>query len=141
MKLRSARANEYVKKIGKKGLFLSIHANAQGNGKEWTNAKGWSVYTTKGQNNSDVLATYIYKHAEQLLKPNGITMRKDTCDGDVDWEENFTVLVYADMPAVLTENLFYTNVNDTMFLNTQNGKQLIAKAHVDGVLEYIYMNK
>ena len=36
-------------------LYVSIHANAAGTGKEWKKAYGWSVWTTKGKTNSDKL--------------------------------------------------------------------------------------
>ena len=37
-------------------ILVSIHANAFGNGREWTKARGWSVYTGKGQTRADLLA-------------------------------------------------------------------------------------
>lgn len=133
---RAERANSYVQNTGKKGVYISVHANAHGNGNEWTNAKGWSAYTTKGQNRSDILADCLYDYAEQLLVPEGISIRTDKSDGDRDWEENFTVLVKANMPAVLTENLFYTNKIDTEFLNTEKGMDIITKIHFYGILKF-----
>ena len=47
---RYRRANTYSQALGKENVILvSIHANAFGNGREWTKARGWSVYTGKGQ--------------------------------------------------------------------------------------------
>lgn len=40
-------------------------------------------------------------------------------------------------PAVLTENLFQDNKEDVDFLLSEEGKQLITKVHVDGILSYI----
>lgn len=134
---RANRANEYVKKSGKIGLFLSIHANAHGYGNEWTNAEGWSAYTTKGQNNSDKLADCLYNAAEEIIPKYGRKIRSDKSDGDRDWEENFTVIYKANMPAVLTENMFYTNIKDTEFLISKAGKDAIVDIHVNGIIKYI----
>jgi len=69
-------------------ILVSIHANAFGNGREWTSPSGWSVYTSRGQT------------------------RTDFSDGDADIEENFYILRHTICPAVLTENLFMTNLSD-----------------------------
>ena len=45
-------------------IFISIHNNAAGNGSKWCNARGWSAYTTPGQNNSDKLAECLYDEIE-----------------------------------------------------------------------------
>ena len=123
-------------------LFLSIHSNACGNGSEWNSAKGWSAYTTKGQNNSDKLAECLYEAADEILPKYGLTTRGDNSDGDRDYEENFTVIYCANMPAVLTENLFFTNVKETEFLLSQEGKEAIAEIHLRGVMKYAekYLN-
>ena len=133
---RAARANEYVKKSGKKGIYISIHSDADGMGDNWTSANGWSCITTKGQNNSDKLADCLYDAAEEVLKPMGKNIRTDKKDGDRDWESDFTVLVKANMPAVLTENFFFTNINDVKFITSDEGKNAIAKVHLKGILKF-----
>lgn len=47
--------NKQQEDRGKHHLFISIHVNAASNG-EWSNARGWSAYTTTAKNNSDKLA-------------------------------------------------------------------------------------
>ena len=71
-----------------------------------------------------------------------MTIRKDTTDGDRDYEENFTVIYCANMPAVLTENLFFTNIKDTEFLISETGKEAIAELHLQGIIKYAdkYLN-
>lgn len=61
---RASRANNYIKNSKKKGVFISIHSNAFGDGKTFNSAKGWCAYTTKGQNNSDILANCLYYYAD-----------------------------------------------------------------------------
>ena len=137
---RANRANKYKNEHPDKiHLFISVHGNAHGDGSAWTSANGWSVYTTKGQNNSDKFAECLWDAANSIFPDMGMTMRKDTSDGDKDWEENFTVIYKANMPAVLTENFFYTNVKDTEFMLSEEGMDAIADAHVEGILAYCEM--
>ena len=74
---RANRANAAWEKHGKKGIFVSIHVNAAGNGTSWMNARGWSIYTTKGKTISDELATDIWNEMNKILPSMGITMRKN----------------------------------------------------------------
>ena len=54
---RVKRVNAACLLLGKQNVILvSIHVNAAGNGSKWLNATGWSVYTCKGQTESDKLA-------------------------------------------------------------------------------------
>lgn len=131
---RASRANKYCKEYGTGNcLLISVHANAAGYGTEWMNARGWSIYTTKGTTKSDAYATIFYEEAEKVLSQLGFKMRKDMSDGDPDWEENFTILYKAWCPAVLTENLFYDNKEDVKFLMTDEGRQTIAQIHVNAI--------
>ena len=141
---RAGRANK--KKLENPNLhhiFISIHANAHGNGSAWTSAHGWSAWTTKGQNNSDKLAECLYEAADEILPEYNISSRGDKSDGDRDYEENFTVIYVANMPAVLTENCFYTNIKDTEFLMSNQGKEAIADIHLNGIKKFVdkYYNK
>ena len=43
-------------------IMISIHSNALGYGNEWyPNANYWTVWTTVGKTNSDILATYLWE--------------------------------------------------------------------------------
>lgn len=134
---RYKRANNFAAEHSSmKSLLISIHANAHGNGTKWTTAKGWSAYTTKGQNNSDALADCLYDFAEKIFIPKGLTIRTDRTDGDKDYEENFTIIYGANMPAVLTENFFYTNIDDCKYLLSDEGVEDIAEVHFRGILKF-----
>lgn len=135
--VRAKRTNDMKNEnYSMKHIFISIHSNACGNGAEWNSARGWSAWTTKGQNNSDKLADCLYDAAEEILPKHQMTIRKDMSDGDRDYEENFTVIYSANMPAVLTENLFFTNVTDTAFLLSPEGKEAIAEIHLQGIMKF-----
>ena len=132
---RVKRVNDICKKLGKNNVILiSIHCNAATNG-EWTNAKGWSAYTSKGGTKSDVLASCLYKVAEDFFK--GRKIRTNYGDGDPDWEENFYILKNTNCPAVLTENFFMDNKDDVSYLMSEDGKNAIIQTHVNGIIEYL----
>ena len=65
---RYRRANTYSQALGKENVILvSIHAYAFGNGREWAKARGWSVYTSKGQTRADLLADDLARVAMKDL--------------------------------------------------------------------------
>lgn len=135
---RVSRANNYCNKYGKDNCFLiSVHSNAYGDGITFTNSKGWSVYTTKGKTKSDEYATIMWNKANQILPRYGFTLRKDITDGDPDYEENFTVIYKTKCPAVLTENLFFTNEKEVTFLMSEEGQNAIADIHVEAIKEIV----
>ena len=114
-------------------MLISVHANAAGNGTQWMNARGWSVWTTKGVTKSDAIATIFWEEANKLLPKYRMTMRKDNSDGDPDYEANFTIIYKALCPAILTENLFYDNKVDVDFLMSDLGREVIADIHVNAI--------
>lgn len=135
---RANRANNYCRQYGKNNcLLVSVHSNAAGNGSQWMNARGWSIYTTKGLTKSDEYATVFYNEAQKLLPKYNMTLRADRSDGDPDWEENFTILYKASCPAVLTENLFYDNKIDVAFLMSEEGKNIIAQIHINAIKQIV----
>jgi N-acetylmuramoyl-L-alanine amidase len=64
-------------------------------------ARGYSVFTTKGETNSDTVAEIIMK--QFAVDFPELKVRADKSDGDLDKEEDFTVILKADCPAVLIE--------------------------------------
>lgn len=136
LKERVSRANAYTSLHGKdQVIIISIHANAFGNGKEWTSPKGWSIYTSKGKTESDKLATCIAQAAQKYL-PN-LQIRGDFSDQDIDYEESFYILNKTISPAVLTENGFFTNKEDLAYIESRQGKRAITDLHVEGIIEYL----
>lgn len=137
---RANRANNYCKQYGTNNcVFVSVHANAAGNG-DWMNARGWSIWTTKGETKADAVATVFYEEAEKLLPNYGMSVRKDMSDGDPDYEANFTVLYKTLCPAVLTENLFMDNKIDVRFLMSNIGRNIITDVHVNAIKRLCNVN-
>ncbi len=116
-------------------ILISIHVNAAGDGSKWLNATGWSVYTCKGQTESDRLADCLCEAAIKNFP--GRRIRTDFSDSDPDWEENFSLLSNTLCPAVLTENFFMDSRSDLEYLRSRAGKQAVVDTHVEGIIEYI----
>ena len=134
---RANRVNAVYDKNNKKVIFVSIHVNAAGNGSQWMNARGWSIYTTKGQNESDILAEDIWQVANEYFPKDGMKMRSDMSDGDHDWEENFTVIYKTKCPSVLVENFFQDNKEDVKYLMSEQGKQRVVQVLKEGIEKYL----
>lgn len=132
---RVRRVNKYCDELGKDNVLLvSIHCNAASNG-QWSNARGWCAYTSKGTTKSDILAEHIYEEAAKQFV--GHKIRIDKQDGDKDWEDNFTVIYNTKCIAVLTENFFMDNKEDVAYLISDEGKKSIVDTHVYGIINYI----
>lgn len=132
------RRVQIVNEIAKKTdcLYVSIHVNASTKN-DWDKATGFSIYTSPGETKSDTLATDIFDAAVEILKPTGKKFRKDTSDGDPDFEENFYVLRKTSCPAVLTENFFQNSKNDVEWLESEEGFKAVVTYHVRGILKYL----
>lgn len=142
LSIRAGRANDCCKKYGTKNcLLISVHSNAFGDGKSWTDPGKWSVWTTVGVTKSDEYAKVFYQVAEELLKPYGFGCRDGKVQGNgnigPDYESNFTIIYKAWCPAILTENLFYTNKKECEWLMTETGRQVIADIHVEAIKRII----
>ena len=53
------------------------------------------------------------------------------------WEQSLYVLNRTKCPAVLTENMFMDNLDDTMFLLSDNGRKVITDLHVEGIMRIL----
>lgn len=139
LKERVKRVNAICSELGNNDVILiSIHNNASGNG-DWMKARGWSCYTTEGQTESDVIATFLYAAAEECFP--GHKIRKDVSDGDADWESGFYILKKTLCPAVLVENFFMDNKDDCEYLLSNEGREAVVMCHIKGIIDYINYKK
>ena len=147
---RVRRINKVVQQYGAGNcLMISVHANAAGSNDQWMSARGWSAWTTRGQNNSDKLAEYLYDAAETLMKNDIIIkasyagetkqkmIRTDLTDKDRDLESDFYIIKHSNCPAVLTENFFQDNKKDVEILESKHGIDLITDIHAQGIINYV----
>lgn len=136
LKKRVEFVNDICNKFGKDNvIYISIHVNGAGDGSKWLNATGWECWTTPGKTESDTLANYLYKSAENNLE--GKKIRTDYSDGDPDKEGNLYVLKNTKCAAVLTENFFQDNKEDVEFLLSDEGFHRIVRLHLEGIINYI----
>lgn len=124
---RVKEANSFYK-TDKSCIFVSVHGNAFN-----TSAKGFEVFTSKGETRSDAIAEIFAVEMAKMF-PSKV-MRWDLTDKDKDKEANFYVLKNTDMPALLTENFFFDNPEDAKLMMSDEGVDRIAQAHVNAILK------
>jgi len=126
---RVRQANELAR--GREAIYLSIHSDAAGNGKEWHTAKGFSavIYNSTRSKKTKRLGQLM----QQELVCNLGEMSKDRHMR----QAGFKVLRSTAMPAVLIEGGFHTNESEVSLMVTDEWKDAFTKAVVDAVLIYI----
>jgi N-acetylmuramoyl-L-alanine amidase len=128
LRTRIQRANAIHAEKGN-CIYVSVHCNAFGNGKDFNNAAGTICFHHYKSKVGGQLATRLQKHLMDLtnFKDRGIRAN-DT------WA-NFYVLRKTNMPAVLSENGFMTNYNDAIMLMDPMVRRNIALAHYSMIQE------
>ncbi len=112
--------------------LISFHSNAFDG-----NARGWEIYTSKGQTSSDSLAELIAGEVELLYNEVDIKLRYDGSDGDRDKEADFYVLRKTKGVAVLIETLFFDNPQDYAMLDDLEFRQKIVSAYYHGIKKWM----
>lgn len=124
LKQRVEHANEIDDAI-----LISIHSDANGNGREWNSANGigtW-IYTNGSSNTkklADSLNNSLICNFDGVAKNRGIK------------KANFYILKYTKMPAVLLELGFHTNKEEVQKMMTEEWKERIVKSVVEAIEEY-----
>lgn len=121
---------------GKYKLLFSLHNNAAGNGNRWRDATGFEIYTSRGKTKSDTIADIIMSHLKNDFKVvTSLRARVDLSDGDMDKEENFTVLMGNSYSAVLLEWLFQDNYRDLEWLKDPSMNSRLVDSLVRAFIE------
>lgn len=115
------------KKLGRSALLISLHANAASNG-VWGNATGWEVFTTEQTTNSDKFANILCDIFPSIFPDKKLRGHK---------EKNFTLLYKVDCPCVLTENFFYDNKKECVWMQQEDTINKIVKLHIEAIKEWI----
>ncbi len=127
LRSRVAFANRHWKNSGKPpAILISIHSNA-GKG------KGWEVFTGPGQTKSDRFASVLWLSVQKVFPG---PMRYDFSDRDHDKEARFTICVDSDMPAVLTENLFFDTFEEAELLMDPAFQDILSSAYRDAIISF-----
>ena len=111
--------------------FVSIHCNAATS----RDAHGFEVFTSPGQDRSDILAEEIIKAVAVALPT--LRIRRDMSDGDSDKEARFAVLTRTRVPAVLVELAFISNPAEERLLNNPDFQSSMARAIATGILRFL----
>ena len=127
LKERVKRINEIVEKEGNDCYLVSIHGNAFN-----SEAYGYEVFTSRGQNESDLLAEVFFQEMKAMFPDK--KMRTDKSDGDSDKEANFYIFK-CKCPSVLTENFFFDNPVDARMMMSKEGIEKLAQAHVNAIIK------
>jgi N-acetylmuramoyl-L-alanine amidase len=124
---RVSKANQ-----AKVDLFISIHANAQGNGRNWTEAEGIETYVYV----SKPKAAY---ELARIVQANLVasTSRKDRGVKTA----NFHVLKETNMTAILCECGFMTHKVEASLLRSIGYRHACARAIVNGIASYYKLSK
>lgn len=113
-------------------VYISIHANAHGNGKEWTSAEGIETYVYKSKPRAaNELAQIIQ---QELVKR---TNRKNRGVKTA----SFHVLKETAMTAILCECGFMTNKEEAALLRSSSYRLTCARAIVRGIEQYYKLTK
>lgn len=117
---------------GNVDLFVSIHANANGNGKDWNSAKGWEIWVHKTGGASEKAAKAIEDATTAAIsefKDRGI---KKTGSGEI----GLYVSRNTEMPSVLIEHGFYTNYDECQLMKQDSFRQRLAEADATGIINF-----
>ena len=103
--------------------FISVHINAGG-------GTGFESYIYNKTQNKKTIELQNCLHAEIMRQIGNVKDRGKK-------RANYAVLRETAMPAVLTENLFMTNLKDCIYLNSEDGFNTIVDIHVEAIQKII----
>lgn len=124
---RVRRANKLKADLPK--IYLSIHANAWGKRGVWESPNGIETWHFDKSASGKAIAN-IFQN--ELIRQTGW---RDRGIKSLSGNRQFYVLKKTKMPAILTENGFYTNEEQCLQLMTDTFRKRIAKAHVNAILK------
>lgn len=130
---RVGKANAVAYKEGKDNvLFISLHSDALGTAEKWYDANGYSIFTSVGDTKSDKYAKVFEEVAKEKLEPYKKKVRGL-------YEKNFYVLKHTICPAILLEQLFYSNEEDLEFLESDEGVKVLVDIIVEAIKRILDM--
>jgi N-acetylmuramoyl-L-alanine amidase len=113
-------------------LLVSLHNDASGNGNEWRQARGVSIWTSKGRTTSDIFADFFIQRICEWLPVNRRIYSPAYLERD--FENNFTVLM-GDYTALLIECCFQDNKEDVALLESPRFCKQVEDWIVDSIEE------
>lgn len=131
---RVRRANEFAKKHPDKAvIFISLHSNACGSGNTWETATGFSSHVAR---NASIWSKELAKKLWDAAIATGY--KGNRWRPEVGYHINdFYVVKKTNMPAVLTESLFYDNKDDLHRLMDPEERRRIVNYLLAGILNFL----
>jgi N-acetylmuramoyl-L-alanine amidase len=125
LQLRVNRFNQIAEPVQEK-VLLSIHANAFGNGASWTAPRGIEVWHRAGANAVEVEMAQVFQ--QHIVKQTGFR------DRGIKSSASFFLHKHAKGAAViLTENGFYSNLEEVKIMVTSTFADAVIQAHVEAI--------
>jgi N-acetylmuramoyl-L-alanine amidase len=124
--------SDFQKDRPAKSLWLSFHSNAIGlesKGKSKNEASGIALFTSPGFTKSDEFAKNWNEKIKQYTANFGVKYLGL-------FEGGYDELMWTVMPAILIENLFFTNLNDVQTLRNPAYIQAITQATISALIDY-----
>lgn len=138
LKERCRRVNAVCRSLGSKNVLLvSVHNNAAGSGGQWLTARGFSAHVSL---NASDRSKRFAKCLWQAALDNGLRGNRSV-PAEMYLTQNLAMCRDTLCAAVLTENLFQDNREDVAFLLSEEGKQAVTAAHVQGIKTFIKQNQ
>ncbi len=129
---RVARANDLISDLGLPKIYVSVHGNAA----QSSDATGVENWYFLGSNSGVRLASIFQKHILSSLGSAGTYQWVDRgIRTFTPASRNFFVLRETQMPAVLSENGFYTNEIECRMMLNPEVQDRIAEGHINAILE------
>ena len=131
---RIHRVNAVCRSLGSKNVLLvSVHNNAAGSGGQWLMARGFSAHVSW---NASERSKRLAKCLWQAALDNGLRGNRFVPVA-MYLAQNLAICRNTLCAAVLTENLFQDNREDVAFLLSEEGKQAVTAAHVQGIKAFV----
>lgn len=116
-------------------VFISLHNNAAGDGSKWMSARGFEIWTKKGQDLADDISDITFPIMNKWFPE--MRMRKyQNKDGFMDKEGELAVLKANDVYSLLVEYLFQDNKEDVELLLSDVHNKRFTDAIVDVIEKY-----
>ena len=131
---RVKNANNIKVKDGQYKFLLSLHNNAAGDGTKWLNARGFEIWTKRGNDLADVMANRAFPIMKEWFPDMKLRYALDK-DLERDKEGNLAVLKSDKYYGLLFEYLFQDNKQDVELLLDPVENKKFVDAVVDIVIE------
>lgn len=131
---RTKEVNKYCDKYGTHNcLSVSFHSNAAGADGKWHDSSGFCVMVgLKASQTSKRIARFVYDSAAKRNLQGNRFVPVEHC-----WPQSLAMCDNTKCPAILIEAMFYDNKSDLALLTSDEGRELITEAIVEGLTKFL----